>query len=729
MTTLYLCEKPSQAKDIAAVLGRFQRKDGYLVDGDTWVSWCVGHLLEMANPDDYDPKYKRWSFDTLPILPDPWVMKVSPRTRKQFQVVQRLLRKTDHLVIATDADREGETIAREILELCDYRGPVSRLWLSALDARSVRKALDNLKAGDETRALYDAGLGRGRADWLIGMNLTRAYTLLAKQAGSDQVVSVGRVQTPALNLVVERDRVIENFKPVPYFDLLADFEAHALFYRGKWLPDRSPSVPVDMEGRCLHRDAAEAVRSAVDQQQGRIVRFEKNGKAEKAPLPFDLSSLQIEASKRFGLDANAVLKAAQALYETHKATTYPRTDCRYLPLSQFEEAGAVLDAIRQSDPAWPHVDNADPSICSRCWNDKKITAHHAIIPTSAAFDLSALNRAERQVYELIRRNFVMQFYGDYRYQAIECETEVAGHRFLSRGRQLIEAGWRVLMGESKAQDEEDMQDLPVALEEGLSSRVLQVSLECKETRPPARYTSGTLIAAMKNAGKTVEDPELRRVLRETAGIGTEATRAGIIDTLLDRGYIRKEKKHLVSTDFGRRLIDTVPAVLKDPATTALWEQVLDDIAQGHSPLDRFIENQKTFVRQMIEYLSQQQTQQARDPRAQASSGGETHPCPSCGKPMRQIRLNKPKKSVFWGCSDYPECRTTLPDHRGRPGAAQKKNATRKQLVIGKKCPQCSTGNLVQKTLKNGVNAGKPFIGCSNFPKCKVFAWVNPANPS
>lgn len=681
MQTLYLCEKPSQAKDIAAVLNAQSRKDGYFENQEIVVTWCVGHLLEMANPDEYDAKYKKWSFDTLPILPDQWRMSITKSGGRQFKVIKQLLKSARHVVISTDADREGETIAREILDLCNFRGAVERLWLSALDPASIRKALSNILPDEKTKPLYFAGLGRGRADWLIGMNLTRAYTLLSKQAGGDKVVSVGRVQTPTLNLIVERDLAIESFRPVPFYDIHIDCDASGAIYKAKWIADRSPDVATDTEGRCLDKAQASAVAQCVNNKSGVISEFTQSIKDEPHPLPFDLSSLQIEASKRFGIDADAVLKAAQSLYETHKATTYPRTDCRYLPVSQFADVHGIIEAIKQSDPDWckhSRIHLANLNIKSRCWNDSKITAHHAIIPTSANFDVQKLSEIELKIYELIRQNYTLQFFNPYRYEAIKCVTQVDQHFFLSHGRVDIDPGWRVMLTNVPRENNEE-QDLPSGLYQGMSIHVLECHLENKETKPPARFTSGTIIAAMKNAGKYVENSDLRKVLKETAGIGTEATRASIIDTLLTRSYIKKSGKYLVSTEFGRELIKSVPDVLKDPATTALWEQFLDDIANGKNTLNTFMAKQNQFITQMIDYLSQQYVSNNYGPIQQPST--------------------KPQ--------------------------AEKKIASRKQLVVGESCPQCSAGKLILKTIKTGKNAGKEFIGCNKYPKCNTFAWSNP----
>jgi len=723
MKTLYLCEKPSQAKDIATVLKATKRADGYFEGASTIVTWCFGHLLEMANPDEYGSQYKKWSFESLPILPTQWQMSPKHSSTKQLKVIKQLLASTEHVVVSTDADREGETIAREIMTLYRYNGKVDRLWLSALDTASIQKALVNVLPGEKTEPLYQAGLGRSRADWLVGMNMTRAYTLLFKQFGKDSVISVGRVQTPTLNLVVVRDLTIDRFVPVPFYDLVIECDASSdRKYKAKWLPQLSPGVAVDDSNRCLKEQDAATVRDQVEGQPGEIIAFNQTIKEQSAPLPFDLSSLQIEASKRFSLDANQVLEAAQALYETHKATTYPRTDCRYLPTTQFSDAKTIMSAVRESDPDWwsGNIDRHpfDIDRKSRCWNDKKITAHHAIIPTAAAFDFQKLSQTERQIYELVRCHYLIQFYEPYRYEAFECKTLVNPHTFISHGKVDIGLGFRVLTGKGETDPDEDHQKIPVGLSEGTPVQVVSNDLQTKQTKPPARFTSGTLIQAMKNAGRDIEDEQLRRKLKESSGIGTEATRANIIDTLLDRTYIKKQGKHLVSTELGRELIGAVPDVLKSPETTAIWEQMLNNIADCKLDLSLFIHNQETFIRQMIDYLNQQYIDSNYDLPVQE--------CPECGKNMRLVNFKKGRKtSKFWSCTDYPECTATLSDKNGQPDRSiQSKTikTTRESLVVGNKCPECKTGNLLLRNIKSGKNVGREFIGCSGFPICKAFAW-------
>ncbi len=728
MTRLFLCEKPSQARDIARVLGASRRQEGCLAGDGITVTWCFGHLLEMVPPDAYDPALKRWSLEQLPIIPAHW--RVAPRkdARKQLAVVKRLLGQAASVVVATDADREGETIAREVLETCRWRGPVSRLWLSALDEASIRKALDRLLPGAQTEPLYFAGLGRARADWLVGMNLTRAFTVAGQRAGLDGVLSVGRVQTPTLALVVERDRQIEHFQPVPYYEVVALFATAKGQFRARWLP---PEALADAQGRCTSRTAALAVAQKVEGQTGRIAKAETRRINEPPPLPFDLSTLQQVASKRWGMGAQQVLDLAQALYETHKATTYPRTDCQYLPRDQHREVPRILAALRQSDPALTAaIEGADPRLRTRAWDDRKITAHHAIIPTAAVVDIGRLSEGERRLYDLIRRRYLAQLYPEHQYDKTLIEVEVAQAIFRATGRTPVAAGWRAVLGAEPAPGGDEAQATLPPVQPGEPAEAETITVEDKQTQPPERFTEGTLIQAMKTVGKAVSDPVLRKVLKDTAGIGTEATRAGIIQTLFKRGFLEKAgRKQVISTPAGRGLIHTLPEPVTDPATTALWEQALDEIAQGNAELEAFVARQAEWVRAMVD------TARRTAPVLAASPGQATHACPACGKPLRR---RKGKNGWFWGCTGYPECTTTLPDARGRPGkrasretaATPHRSAPRAKRAskdtggyrAGSACPKCGEGKLVQRHLQQGHNAGKAFLGCTGYPRCDFFAW-------
>jgi DNA topoisomerase-3 len=431
MTQLYLCEKPSQAKDIARVLEAKQRNNGYFEGNGVIVTWCFGHLLEMASPEDYDPDLKSWRMETLPIIPQQWVWKIRKDAKKQYKIIVSLFKKVDVCIVSTDADREGESIAREVMERGGWKGPVTRLWLSALDDKSIQKALDNRLPGEQTENLYKAASARSKADWLVGMNLSRLYTLSARQLGHEGVMSVGRVQTPTLKLVVDRDRIIEEFKPVPYFDVLADCKPSGQggdVFTGKWkVPDSiadedrnlypissSSSASLSFESRCLSQSSAQAVAARCQGKDAIVTAATTKRIKEDPPLLFALSTLQQEASKRFGMGAQAVLDGAQSLYETHKLTTYPRTDCQYLPQSQYEAAAEILKTLQDVDEYQAIAGQADANIRSKVWNDKKITAHHAIIPTGSKLT-TQLTDAEAKLYDLICRRYLAQFYPAYEF--------------------------------------------------------------------------------------------------------------------------------------------------------------------------------------------------------------------------------------------------------------------------------------------------------------------------
>lgn len=602
MMQLYLCEKPSQARDIARVLGASRRGDGCLVGNNVTVTWCIGHLLETAEPEAYDARYKRWSLADLPIIPADWKMKVKPKTSSQFKVVKQLLKDCTALVIATDADREGEMIAREILEHCRYRGPIQRLWLSALDDASIRKALGALKPGAATFNLYHAALGRSRADWLIGMNMSRLFTLLGQRSGYQGVLPVGRVQTPTLKLVVDRDRSIANFVPVPYWAIDVQLLAEGCRFNAEWL---APDDCCDDQGRCLKQAiavaAAQAMRAA---GQARLMKLRSERKKELAPLPFDLGTLQEICSKKLGLGAQQTLDIAQSLYETHKVITYPRSDCGYLPVSQHSEAAGILNALLQADPALaPLQGHLDARRKSRAWNDSKVSAHHGIIPTAAVKAIAQLGGRERDVFSLIRARYLAQFLPDHQYDRTQADFDCAGEKLRAVGKRVVEPGWKRALPEAltpaAGKAPAEPQDLP-PLREGADYPVQDVKLKDLHTQPPRPFTEGDLIKAMKNVAKLVDDPKLKQKLKDTTGIGTEATRASIIQGLLDRGYLLKNGKALAATPAAFSLIDAVPRPISDPGTTAIWEQALDMVQNGEMPLQEFVDKQSAWIAKLVE---------------------------------------------------------------------------------------------------------------------------------
>ncbi|NVZ64847.1 DNA topoisomerase III [Pseudomonas gingeri] len=598
---LFLCEKPSQAKDIAAVLGATRRGDGCWVGPNATVTWCIGHLLETAPPDAYDARYKRWVLADLPIVPEKWKMQVKPKTASQYKAVKRLLGEARELVIATDADREGEMIARELVEHCRYRGPIQRLWLSALDDASIRKALAALKPGGETFTLYHSALGRSRADWLIGMNMSRLFTLLGRQSGYQGVLPVGRVQTPTLRLVVDRDRSIADFVPVPYWAIDVHLLHDGQPFVAQW---RAPQDACDDQDRCLNQALAQQAASAMSAVSGAtVVKLRTERIREPAPLPFDLGTLQEVCSKRLGLGAQETLDIAQALYETHKVITYPRSDCGFLPLSQHADAGRVLAALERADPGLEKLaPYLDPTRRSRAWNDAKVTAHHGIIPTGSGAGLDRLQGKPRAVYSLIRARYLAQFLPNHEYDRTQADFDCAAQALRAVGKRIVEPGWKRALPEAlapaKGREAPEPQALP-ALREGSECVVNRVELKDLWTQPPKPFTEGDLIKAMKNVARYVEDPRLKQKLKDTTGIGTEATRAGIIQGLLDRQYLVKHGKSLSATPAAFSLIDAVPRAIADPGTTAIWEQALDMVQSGEMSLEEFVAKQAAWMSKQV----------------------------------------------------------------------------------------------------------------------------------
>ncbi|OAI88292.1 DNA topoisomerase III [Pseudomonas putida] len=599
---LFLCEKPSQAKDIAKVLGASRRGDGCWVGSGVTVTWCIGHLLETAPPDAYDARYKRWVLADLPIVPEKWKMQVKPKTASQYKAVKRLLGEAAELVIATDADREGEMIARELVEHCRYRGPIRRLWLSALDDASIRKALAALKPGAETFSLYHSALGRSRADWLIGMNMSRLFTLLGRQSGYQGVLPVGRVQTPTLRLVVDRDRSIADFVPVPFWAIDVQLDSAGTLFTAQW---RAPDDVCDDQGRCLKQELAQQAAAAMQAAgTAQVIEVKTERVREAAPLPFDLGTLQEVCSKKLGLGAQETLDIAQSLYETHKVITYPRSDCGYLPVSQHSEAPAILAALGRADPSLaPLQPHLQAQRRSRAWNDAKVSAHHGIIPTAAAVDPNRLPGKAKAVYTLIRARYLAQFLPNHEYDRTQADFDCAGQALRAVGKQIVEPGWRRALPEAltppKGREAPAAQVLP-ALSKGQCCEVRDLQLKDLWTQPPKPFTEGDLIKAMKNVAKLVEDPRLKQKLKETTGIGTEATRAGIIQGLLDRGYLVKNGKALNATPAAFSLIDAVPRAIADPGTTAIWEQALDMVQSGEMSLQTFVEKQSAWMSKQVE---------------------------------------------------------------------------------------------------------------------------------
>lgn len=606
---LFLCEKPSQARDIGKVLGVLSGKfDGYFQKDDVAVTWCFGHMLANAMPDAYGSEYEQFgNIDALPLLPQEWKMVVPTKVSKQFKVIKNLLSKASEVVIATDADREGEVIARELLDFCGYRKKITRFWTSGLDPVSVKKALANMMTGQSKFSLYQAGLARSRADWLVGMNLSRAYTVAYSQGfGKEHILSIGRIQTPTLNLVVQRDFAIENFQSYPYYTLTATFQVNQSKFNAIW---QIPQILKNKDGFCTDKDFVETLKNQLVGQTAVVQVAKTERKHTPAPLPYSLSALQKEAGKKLGLSPAKVLDIAQKLYEEYKITSYPRTPCRYLPQSQQADVPVIFDALLQLDSSLADVLKlANPNKDTRLWNDTQVNkhSHHAIVPTTyVQTDLSALNKQEHEIYIMIRNRYIAQFYPDFEYDSSVIELSCHEHLFRAVGQVPKIQGWKALLGvvsEDSGSEQEDSQDILPVVQVGEALPIYSINMGNNKTTPPPRFTESTLLDEMQTLShflKSVDDEQIKKVLRSTEGLGTEATRANIIARLFEMSYIKKEKGKVVSTEKGRNLIATIPAIIADPVTTAKWEIALSGIESGKISLDEFMQYQAGLITQLV----------------------------------------------------------------------------------------------------------------------------------
>jgi DNA topoisomerase III len=599
---VYIAEKPSLGRAIATVFDGSQKKhDGYieLANGDC-ITWCIGHLLEQAEPDKYDPAFSKWSLQHLPIVPDKWQLVPKKNTQKQLTVVKRLLKTATHIVNAGDPDREGQLLVDEVITYCGVKAALienaGRLLINDLNTSAVKKALQNMRANREFLGLSISALARSRADWLYGLNLTRAYTLLGQRGGYSGVLSVGRVQTPILGLVVRRDEDIANFVSKPFFEVIATLETQSkATFKAKWQPSSACEPYQDEEGRVLSRKLAQTVVNKTQGQAAVVTDYKVQNKQSPPPLPYSLSILQIDASKRFNLSPKAVLDICQSLYEKHQLITYPRSDSRYLPKEQFAQAPKVLSAIKSNIPSYSSaVDNANPKLKSKAWDDSKVDAHHAIIPTHRSKAVSSLSADEAKIYQLIATQYLMQFYGPHKYSEQVAKVDIAGGEFVAKGKATQEFGWLAL---TKTDSKPEV-ILP-KLTKGDALQCINSELLEKQTSPPKHFTEATLLAAMTGIARYVQDSEIKKILKDTDGLGTEATRASIIDLLFKRQFMQKMGKDIHATETGKALIKALPSETTHPDMTAIWEANLDKIAHKQMRYEAFMLPLTESITQLI----------------------------------------------------------------------------------------------------------------------------------
>ncbi|MCL1147684.1 DNA topoisomerase III [Shewanella marinintestina] len=614
---LYIAEKPSLGRAIADVLPKPLKKgDGFIraANGDC-VSWCVGHLLEQAEPDAYSPEYKSWKFEHLPIVPDTWKMKPKYKMRSQIAVLRGLVKEASQLVNAGDPDREGQLLVDEIIAHLGVRGAklqnAQRLLISDLNPQAVKRALGQLRSNREFIPLSTSALARSRADWLYGMNMTRAYTIQGRKVGYQGVLSVGRVQTPVLGLVVRRDAEIADFISKPFYEVLAHLATDSQDqFSAKWQPSDACRPYMDEEGRVLSKGLAQNVVGRINGQNGTVEKVLAQDKKQNAPLPYSLSSLQIDAAKRFGMSAKSVLDTCQSLYEKHKLITYPRSDSRYLPVEQHSLAPSVIRAVLSgASELVTGCEEPNAKLKSKAWNDKKVDAHHAIVPTEKTANLTSLSPVEKQLYLQISRQYLMQFYPAYLYKETQVEVIIAGGQFKTKAKQEVALGWKQLLKQSKSagndknsdsknDDDEHLANIP-ALKKGQVLLCERGELLEKQTQAPKHFTDATLLGAMTGINRYVTNPEIRKILKDTDGLGTEATRAGIIELLFKRNYLTRQGKSILATEVGKGLVNSLPQSATTPDMTALWENNLDAISRKEAKYQNFMDPLVTSIHELI----------------------------------------------------------------------------------------------------------------------------------
>ncbi len=633
--TLVIAEKPSVGRDLARVLpGPFDKGEGYLEAPAHIITWAVGHLVQLADPDEYEDRFKKWRMADLPIVPDRFKLVIrDERSKKQMTAVKRQLGRddVDRVVNACDAGREGELIFAYLYEKAGSQKPVQRLWLNSMTPSAIKDAFGSLRPGADLATLEAAARSRSEADWIVGMNATRAATIRLRSS-FDGAVSLGRVQTPTLAILARREEEIRAFKPEPYWVVDAQFEAaQARRYEGRYHAGANPRLASEQD--------ALAIVQACRDQTGEITKLDKSERKERAPLLYDLTRLQRDANSRFGFSARRTLAAAQRLYEEHKALTYPRTNSRFLTSDMIPEIKPIARLVGGVSPEYAkaseYVLGLDVLPLARVVNNDKVSDHHAIIPTRAErHPVDKMNDDDKKVYDLVIRRFLAVFHPDAVFENTRVETTVRSHVFRTRGKLMLVPGWRGVYGEvpdaERPDDDEGREQQLPKLERGEAVDVRDVSSEEKETKPPRRYTEGSLLDAMETAGKLVDDEELREAMKDS-GIGTPATRAAIIERLIQVGYIERDARALVVTEKGMNVIRLLGEhALTSPGLTGEWEHRLARIETGQDSREAFMGDIVKFTEATVGELDSK-LKDVRIPRANLG------PCPVCGRDIVENR--------------------------------------------------------------------------------------------
>ncbi len=648
MKKLVLAEKPSVARDIARVLGANQKRNGYM-EGDKYiVTWALGHLVTLAEPEDYNKRYKNWNMEDLPMLPSPMKLQVIKGTGKQYNSVKEALHRKDvgEIVIATDAGREGELVARWILEKSGVKKPIKRLWISSVTDKAIKDGFSRLKNGKDYENLYASAQARSEADWYVGINATRALTVKYNTP-----LSCGRVQTPTLQMIATREDEIRSFVPKDYFGIKVEADGISLTWRN----------PGNKDIRTFEKEARDKAMEIMRGKKIKVTSLDKNNKKQYAPSLYNLTELQRDANSRFGYSAKETLSIMQGLYENHKILTYPRTDSRYLTNDIVDTLPDRIRAISTGS----YKDIARPLLKTRIKadksfvDDKKVSDHHAIIPTEQTVELSLLNDKEKKILDLVIRRFLSVLYPPYQYEEITLTGDIEGNEVFAKGRRVIDMGFKKVF---QHDEEEDLQQLP-DYKKGDTISVTRIYGTDGKTGPPSRFTEGTLLSAMENPVKYMSSnsKELKGIISETGGIGTVATRADIIEKLFNSFLMEHKGKEILLTGKGKQLLQLVPEDMKSPDLTARWESRLSEIAEGKLKKEKFIGDILNYAKKVTKEIKDSEETFRHDNLTRTK-------CPECGKFMLEV---KTKRGKMYVCQDR-EC-----GHR-------KSIST----VTNARCPQC-----------------------------------------
>lgn len=726
---LFIAEKPELGRAIAEGLdGNYKSGEGYIQKGNNIITWAFGHILELAKPEEYDEKYNLWKLEDLPIpiKEFKYLPKKDERTKKQLQIICDLIHnnKITSIVNCGDADDEGQILIDEIIEYSKTSKPVFRVLINDLTPKAVKEEIAKIKPNADFKGMSERGFARSQADWIVGINLSRAYTIIAKQKSNfDEILSVGRVQTPILGLIVARDKEFESFKSVDYYSLLGNFEINNNIIQAR----------LKTEEKILDENIAKEIKNSCENQNAKIsLRIEN--KKEYPPLPYNLLILQAECAKIFGFSPDKTLQITQNLREKHKAITYNRSDCQYLPETMFEEAPKILNSIKENldnDEIEALIAGSDTKIKSKAFNDANISAHYGIIPTQNKIT-SQLSKDELVVYDLIAKRFIIQFFNPREYQTTTISLEINQKIFTTMQNKTIKSGfrslWKNIENDKEEEQELDKNEYDLShLKDSDKAKCSLVQIEKKQTKPRPYYTMTTLLKDLNSVAKYVSDERIKKLLMEkdkdkkgeSGGIGTPATRSNHIKTLIDREYIKvsNDKKQVVkSTQKGKNLITLSPKSLTTPDMTALWFEQQKMIETQELTREQFLAEVTKEVIDEINRISNEQNFKILENKNQ-----QKIQCPQCNKGF--LTKRKGKYGNFWGCSEYMEgCKAIYPDNKGTPNFEIKQNNN----DTTHKCPQCDKGFLQRIKSKNSNNW---WWGCSEFKQgCKAMYYDDKGKP-